>query len=464
MKNISERGVLALLVCYQCVFVSCREYAPTTEREFFVGEYQRNFEAAFGKISPTQHWDFSQVDVSASKTKAAEPPLYDFLNADGSYWVSSEQIAAVKQYVQFRDRVDHSFALQIRENDSFCLIPVYYLKCATSGYSWDLQVVVDGEIIVKPVGRATGWPMTYDMVGLSADKACPNSGFKCFPIVKYENLSQEDKLMYFNLYITGVESDTYWKYAPNNTQQSSLDYQMRIVDMPVPAEISDDYKTLFIACETAGFERECPLNNGLRYQSFVFMMVGPRDRFPKVVEVADADGLPFVIKSEKSKRYMIEDLGSTSDFDFNDIVVDIVQREEAKVEITRTVKKDYTKTAVALSLAQRTTQATISHLCGTLPLQVRVGDHLFDQIVDPTTRAEGWNPDIKASLADYDFMTNDIGVTIWRNGIASDGKGAWNVDFPVDGQVPFIMAVPLDTPITEEGVMFTDWLKFVGKD
>lgn len=462
---MSKRAVLAQLVCYQCVFMSCRDYAPNTERDFFVGEYQRNFETAFGKISPTQHWDFSQAAVSVSDTRAGNA-LYDFFDERGWYPVSAEQISTIKNNIQFTDKSDQSFALQFKEGDCCCIVPVFQSSESKTGFKWELQVMADSEMLVS-------WPMGKDMhfttsSGSGRDLTYSvdipnNTDLKCQSVLQYENTEGKNIMMYFNLYITGLKSGDYYDYVGIKSQQSSLDYQMRIVNIPQPSDISDDYRAMFVACEPACIDIPCPLNGGMRYQALVFMVVGPRDHFPKVVEVAETDGSLSVEKSAVSKRYLIEDLGSTSDFDFNDVVVDVVQKEVAKVIIQR--NKRLNINTVSLVPQDQSTIATISHLCGTLPLQVKVGDYTFQQIEDPTTRAVGWNPDIKAAdIQGYDPAANNICVSVWSNGIATDSKGVWQVDFPEDGQVPFIMAVPIETPITGEGEMFADWKKFIEKE
>ncbi len=69
-----------------------------------------------------------------------------------------------------------------------------------------------------------------------------------------------------------------------------------------------------------------------------------------------ADELPTVAEANTvSKRYIIEDLGSIVDWDFNDVVVDLIQTQNPTTnEITQ--------------------RAELKHLCGTTPFELYIGE------------------------------------------------------------------------------------------
>lgn len=211
-------------------------------------------------------------------------------------------------------------------------------------------------------------------------------------------------------------------------------------------------QALIIGCEDAnGASTDHDLND------IVFLIVGYPD-IPQVIPTTQ------VIE----KRYLCEDLGATDDFDFNDVVVDVKQTMEYElsyqpsgvsidgffndtenpsatpsVEITSMVAKPETKVQTA----------RISHVCGTLPIQVQVGDYLFPWIMDPTDKAatrsdlmkggwkyntsnsqwevttrqtptraaypveeEGWNPNEERIVWGWDHLSNNIRVYVqWPN-------------------------------------------------
>lgn len=85
----------------------------------------------------------------------------------------------------------------------------------------------------------------------------------------------------------------------------------------------------------------------------VFLIVG-LDKAPKIKELV-------------KKRYMIEDLGSTFDFDFNDIVVDVTQ-EKLKNVGDGTYSTTYNNNKGSRQIA------SIKHLCGTIPFKIQIGN------------------------------------------------------------------------------------------
>lgn len=234
------------------------------------------------------------------------------------------------------------------------------------------------------------------------------------------------------------------------------------------------------------------------------------------------------------KRYMCEDLGGTDDFDFNDVVIDLTQTRTINIEysepvtsqsffntgndITNNSSVEIGSTMTYGSIEQT---AKISHLCGTLPLQVRVGDYFFPAITDPVneyqtrkdlkeagywkssrststlTRAEvkynGWNPNEEKVLTDdpnrtnadalWDPETNNVKVYVdwtgWRgyNSVHQsndfdvnetekfylDFSGDRNmkcVSFPNVGEVPYMIATDVNTPwMAERQHIPVDWIK-----
>lgn len=219
-------------------------------------------------------------------------------------------------------------------------------------------------------------------------------------------------------------------------------------------DLGATFEYMVIGCEDAGANGK---NSDQDYNDVVLLLVGKT--------------LP---NQSIKKRYMIEDLGSTYDFDFNDIVVDVTEK------VTRTnTGKTYTQTAA------------IRHLRGTIPFRITIGNQRFGngsimrghnskgkdydpslvdavkanyiwthtEVIDNDTkladlRSNYWNPD-----------ANNIYVEVWpsfnsENGNTSDvyWDGSANVEadnsdaignnvqlrqiveFPKQGKVPYIIA------------------------
>lgn len=202
-------------------------------------------------------------------------------------------------------------------------------------------------------------------------------------------------------------------------------------------------QVLMIACEDAnGPESDMDIND------VVFLIVG----YPDV---------PTVVPTKEviEKRYMCEDLGGTFDYDFNDIVVDLKQVQEYEIVSTPSEINDPTASDNITITEMRkkgcpVQTAKVSHLCGTIPLQIQVGEYLFPKITDPTdmsqtrvdlagsgytlkgttcpnpnctrTRAhgdallengdaKGWNPNEERIIPNHSWDPDRNNITIWAD-------------------------------------------------
>lgn len=121
------------------------------------------------------------------------------------------------------------------------------------------------------------------------------------------------------------------------------------------------------------------------------------------------------------KRYMVEDLGESDDFDFNDIVFDVCQYSD------------------------NTQRCFVRALGGTLGITIKVGNSTWSKeptfnIVDMLNTGVGDAVDYSKNLADF-------GVTGWipsQNNVSVEVTGKdgykWVLNFPEVGKVPFIVA------------------------
>lgn len=120
------------------------------------------------------------------------------------------------------------------------------------------------------------------------------------------------------------------------------------------------------------------------------------------------------------KRYMVEDLGGSDDFDFNDIVFDVCQYSDDKQK------------------------CFVRALGGTLGISIKVGNSTWSKA--PTfentemLNTTAGNVDYSKSLADFEVTgwipsQNNVSVTV----TGKDGF-TWEVVFPLTGEVPFIVA------------------------
>jgi hypothetical protein len=133
---------------------------------------------------------------------------------------------------------------------------------------------------------------------------------------------------------------------------------------------------------------------------------------------------------------MIEDLGADegSDFDFNDIVVDVIDNGVKQI-------------------------AKVRAMGGTLDFTIKIGNTTWTKSsngFNPSTMYNTINPDYSAVLATFE-------VTGWDNNnisVSVNGKNGliWEIPFPRQGQAPMIIAMePLVNWNIERQSVSADW-------
>ena len=167
------------------------------------------------------------------------------------------------------------------------------------------------------------------------------------------------------------------------------------------------------------------------YNDMVICMIGNPDTPPTEKIVNDR----YTVPTNITKRYMIEDLGATDDFDFNDIVVDVTENQKETHQRTYKVDANGNQTEMISDIIISTTKtqkATIRHLGGILPFTLKVGNTSFDKMegqldvdVEITKTVSGWDPD-----------KNNVSIVV------EEKSGAFfTITFPKQGEAPMIIAV-----------------------
>ena len=485
-------GALCILL-----LTSCQPYEPYTREEVFKGAYARNFIRTFGAIDPDMSWDFTDGRLRGKRpvqTRAGEDDLAALTDQDGWFYVDTDLYKQVTSRNKTTDITDKSFAFLIGENANFALFPVFLTSSYTGKINWSLQMLVDNQNVLSSSDTDyPGWKMGKNVEVRSKEggswgvfqttSTCREFGLRAKPIIHYTNDGGK-KLMHLALHISPDNLDIE-QYAIPESQQSSLHCQMRILDDPQLTGFENNLQTLFVACEAADIEGISPIEK--RYRSLVLMIVGPS--IPQVIYLRkDNEGKEWIDYEGNAKRYMIEDLGSASDFDFNDVVVDVVQASSAQVLINqeshRGTNAKLTTAMLGETQAQET-HATIRYLCGTRPFRLSVGDYSFGRVTDPTDReltrkqlmgeateeeasyyrgAEeimGWEPNVQAFIPSWDPTSNRVSIEVWPNESTDVRQGGWRAQFPGMGEVPYIMALPTCTRWSEEGVLFSSWADYL---
>jgi len=245
------------------------------------------------------------------------------------------------------------------------------------------------------------------------------------------------KEMYFYLDITVTGSGN-WNgkdHKMNNVgaHQSSLKQMMvALQDVPRPNNIDPSNEVMIIGCEDADLE-----DSDWDMNDLVLLVYGKQ--VPKPIKIEEGDEIEEV----KTVRYMIEDLGATDDFDFNDIVLDVSE--------IHTISPVYTNGVVTEWKDYGTRQeAVIRHLGGTLPFTLKIGDTQLEEMQGRL----GADPNTKFDVTGWDINNHNISIEVRQMG----NQGVNKIGFPKAGEAPMIIAVdPSQKWMPERQSVPEDW-------
>lgn len=446
MKSVSMLAVAAMA---GMSITSCTAdknlYDPEQAEKNVKAEYAANFVKKFGAVSATENWDrtapssFTLPIKSTKATRTAEadgnaPTITegDFYGVEGGTlaWLNDN----LEESVNNRSK-GIPFTLRMPGN-SFTIVPIYV---GQGGFHWDFHMVTvdtDNRVKYDQVVWSKGQPGTVQ-IKANADSNWTDLGYgttigahavqaKTFTVDNME----PGAIIYFYLKITFNNNSDNW--ALTGAEQSSLAQMMVALDnVPRPRNIDPKKDVMIIGCEDAdGVRSDWDMND------VVFLVYG-NDRNPDIIDVED-------VVETKSARYMIEDLGATDDFDFNDIVIDAQQQRNIRYKI---VNRQIVPEETVIGPWKQ--QATLKHLGGTLPYQVKIGDTTLPwnepalgQDMDLTTEITGWDP-----------YRHNISATVkGKNG------GYVEIPFPKQGEVPMIIAMkPTKQWMSERSSITPEW-------
>ncbi|MBQ7425816.1 MAG: DUF4114 domain-containing protein [Prevotella sp.] len=438
---------MAAILCAAC---SSKDlYDEAKVEELAKSSYAENFSKKYPHVDLNQSWDYSHKNPSfslpfvssAASTRGENPSV----TKTDEYTVDQATLTWMKN--KLKDGINNSalgkpFYMSV-PNNSFTIVPIYQGQASSV---WELHAVIDGvDYKVWEKGQDV-WLKTKENEDWKDVKSVSNQElYKCTEnaITVKANGYQFDnfpvgKQMYFYLRITNVTNSKY-NYTLN-AELSSLAHQMlALQDCPRPANIPEDHEVMIIGCE------DIPVQDSDKDFNDVVFLVYAKPHVPQPIIIEDGD--PIVKK--ETVRYMIEDLGSTDDFDFNDIVVDVSDVWTSTPTYVNGVLDKWTD-------SEHRQEATIRHLGGTLPFILKIGDTerpehagVMGSDPDETFAVSGWNKD-----------THNIVVKVRQE----KNSTVYNeIKFPKAGTAPMIIAVdPTQTWMSERQSVPESWFYIPG--
>jgi len=497
-KRVKLLATFSFFVSSVLLISSCQDYTISDNEVIVKRSFETNFKETFGEIDKNQSWDLTKTmprtakytDISYAGTRATDAgeeytsattaQLSSLIlerpgtggpdgNHTGWYNVPLSTLTWMQQHLEEGENNTNEggpFQL-ISPKNKFAIIPIYQ---GQAGLTWDLHLVdteskIDYNLWTKSQGlnykrRANDNWQVLDQ-SFNSGHTVNSNGHPVHSIIGQPIIIDNEQLageFFLYLDITGV-GNTGDTYARLHSAQKSTEGMMLTLNCPIPEDLDDftgvsDSEVMIIGCEDANLS-----GSDWDMNDVVFLIVG----YPEIPEPVEYF----------HKRYLCEDLGNTYDFDFNDIVVDVNQTSYYTIYIEdgKIKRKE--------DLDKRIQTATITHLCGTLPFQVTVGDYTFPVVTDPTnvaqtlaelsaegvTRASGWDPMVTKTITGWDMENNNINIKVAQNpadaiiltkewGVEvireDESKHIYNIGFPDLGEVPLIIAVDQTVQWMEE--------------
>ena len=427
-------------------------------------QYETNFETAFGQVASNQSWDFSTCEPRLG-TRAFTETKADLVNGLDfalSYEIDVETVLGVPTKYSLKNRsinknkdiydnvvkklpdatkhLDVKTATLVAPSSSFTIYPIsvqgawthdLYVKVGDAApvklYSktWTdySRPYVNGEVLEAKFVKYGYWPnYTY---GYQVEKSAALHGLYVEAPVGTP----------IEIYLANVKHGN-TKKASVGTSTGNAIYVDGNGAKPEGIELRDDAIIKYVGIEDQQLtNKDCDFD----YNDVVLAIVGNPDVPEKIIIENDEYEVPTSI----TKRYMIEDLGSTDDFDFNDIVVDVTETTVAHHKVTI---ENGVKTSDEVVSTTKTQKAVIRHLGGTLPFQLTIGDTQLDEMQGVL----GSDPDAEFTVTGWIPAQNNVSIQVK----AKDSQMYTVLNFPKTGAIPMIFACNDDVEWAAERVRF----------
>lgn len=435
MKRTMWLVAMACLASLPLTFIGCMSdedlYDPAKAEARLKAEYAKKFVEKYGEITSDYSWDATSMKPRYASTRGEEPwykvssDWYE-VETDTRNWIRDNL-----PELNNNKGKGESFVMTV-PNNPFTLVPIYQ---GLANLDWSFYVQIEGlDSDIRLWGKGENIQIKEgngDWKNLGEGENTSNKEGVRAKEYTFDFTDSEyvGKVMVFYLLI---ENDAAPDCAINGTRQYSHDGMMLALNCVRPTNIPKGSEVKIIGCEDANLEHsDWDLND------VVFLMYGEPE-VPDVIEITEGEYTRSV-----TKRYMIEDLGSTDDFDFNDVVVDVTEERTLQIKktngvITGTTEKSKEQTA------------TIRHLGGLLPFTLKIGDTALPEMQG----AMGVNPNDEFEIEGWIPEQNNISVTVK----GTQNGEVHNVNFPANGEIPMIIAVDPTVNWMEERVAITkEW-------
>ncbi|MBR1447412.1 MAG: hypothetical protein IJ588_01525 [Prevotella sp.] len=397
-------------------------------------DYANNFVKHYGTIDANQTWDFTSNKVRLGTRAASDEILIE--TVDGLDWGVEETVDENNKYTytltknldlyndvpkKLPEKVRHTgeSAILVAPSNDFYIYPI---SCQ-GAWSHDFCIKVGDADPVKVYHKFWSDYSKPYVNGMATNYSIKDSTL---------NVSRRAEMPGVHIYApTGTPVEIYLDKLNNGNAPLASTVTGSAIVLKADAKPEGVPLNENSIVEYIGIEDQYDYD--FDYNDMVLCVVGNPDT-PPTEKIEDEK---YTVNTNVTKRYMIEDLGATDDFDFNDIVVDVTENVTYTHHRTYKTNEAGERTEITdiITNTAKSQKAVIRHLGGTLPFTLKIGNTTISDVapqldvdVNISKNISGWNPD-----------TNNISIQVEQTSGA-----VFTVQFPKAGEAPMIIAVDPD--------------------
>ena len=384
-KNLLK-GMAALVIC--AAFASCSKDADFESAhqsavfENLKNQYKAAFVQRYGEIDPNQSWDFTDLTKSPmTRGELSVTPL-SLYNGFQTSVSNDKTIIEGGDYTTGLSTFNPYFSADLYAAFS-------HAKSGEKYNYYHFGVYKNGQVTEIPAQINVKDGKWYDRG--NGGSLNQNSGRR----VNTKSMTNDN-----------IKFVAYPTRPTRNNTQADRDWNAYVASH-MDEFIVENYKVVTVHGRTY-WCFDC--NNDNDYSDLIFQVVS------------------YEAAPPTWKRYMIEDLGGNDDFDFNDIVVDVIQ-DYATSSQKAIVRAMGGTIDFALTIGDMTTPWT------------KVGAGFIETKMYNTEPTPKWDENLaEFTVTGWNPSENNISVTVKHqdsNGVLTEV----NIPFPKDGDAPMIIAV-----------------------
>ena len=449
---MKKSNLLLAAACSAAVaFTSCsKDLQGTSYFEAQKQSYTANFEAKYGAINPNQTWDFTTGErqlatrgYSAIKTTIMEEGIsfgdvskldLTFVNKAGGYNIinggatkNNALIEAIRKSLPEEKKwLNQKPAVLVAPSSSFYIYPIF----SGGNLRYDVKIKVGDQDPVTVFKKDYVDFQTINGMKTKDGKTVNMRGVKIeAPVGTPVEIYVDNRIKPDGNKYNGVMGTT-------NAKSTYVDIPEGIVpEMPEGVELKENAIVKYIGLEDLN-SNEGTDND---YNDVVLAVIGD----PDIPQEKIIENNTYQVKTARTKRYMVEDLGATDDFDFNDLVVDVTENTIATHTVT--LENGVKKSDVITREEKAPSTAVIRAMGGTIDFELTIGQTKWVKSENGFEVKTMYNTqgtiDFNKELAVFDvegwtYDGNQVEIKVQ----GKDGQ-LFSIVFPKAGEAPMIIAV-----------------------